>query len=289
MTNYATIARKLRERDNLQEIVNIGKPAFLHEDHRWILPLLAWKQAEQVVPQPCTLVMFDAHHDSLEPRNIATIREISEQSPSPEQVFDLCDTQLSTSDDDWVIAGMELGLIKDAVVFGVTHYQPTEKHRVFHDSRGIEHQLWMTCALPGESLGFQGDLSDHARSDELELLWSILDWNLGDSGFKFSSKPQPIILDIDLDCFTATWRGSHFSWPAVVWQDTFELPSTYGLTQGWTGRAFFDSLRDRAAMITVAREAACCGGEAVCDENLSKVATHLFGLNEGFEIASSRR
>ncbi|HZK11173.1 MAG TPA: hypothetical protein VFD10_02290, partial [Atribacterota bacterium] len=56
----------LEEIDELRQVSFDERECFLHKEHRWILPIIFYNQQKKILPHPCTLVTFDAHHDTLE-------------------------------------------------------------------------------------------------------------------------------------------------------------------------------------------------------------------------------
>lgn len=62
---FSNELNSLIETDALREIVVGDRRCLIHRDHRWTLVLLHWAQEQGLLPRPCNLVMFDAHHDAL--------------------------------------------------------------------------------------------------------------------------------------------------------------------------------------------------------------------------------
>ena len=155
----------LVELDDLQVVAGLDKPSFVHTDHRWMLPIVHYAQERSWLPRPCTLVLFDEHHDALPPRNLKELQRACGQPLTPEHVVQICKTILSPLDDDWITAGMDLGLFDGAIVFGVRQMGDLEGLRSYRDISGIEHQLFFP-SLPGRALGYQGELSDRARATQ---------------------------------------------------------------------------------------------------------------------------
>ena len=50
----------LRSIDNLQEGAFEGRPVYMHDEHRFVLPILFEAQQAGDLTQPCRLIMFDA-------------------------------------------------------------------------------------------------------------------------------------------------------------------------------------------------------------------------------------
>lgn len=267
----------LRDTDGLQQESVLGKEVYLHEDHRWLLPIVVDAQERGLLPRPCTLVMFDAHHDALVPHALEEIRRVAKHGVTVAETIRLCKDHLAKMDDDWVIAGMELGIFDNAVVFGVHNCNGDP---MFHtDGDGRDHLIWATYSLPGEAMEYQGDLSDHAKRKQLQPLWNALSWNMSNGKFQFQEGAPNILLNFDLDCFSGSIREVSVSWPDRLFENQLLKESTYPTTAGWTGKVFVEKLVERAGIIAICREAECCGGQEVCEENLTKLSRHFFGLN----------
>jgi len=58
----------LRMRDGLKEIPFPGCPAYVHDDHRFVLPLIFYAQEQGSLTRPSKLIMIDGHHDARLPR-----------------------------------------------------------------------------------------------------------------------------------------------------------------------------------------------------------------------------
>lgn len=265
----------LKEIDDLRQ-VPFGKcDCLLHKEHRWVLPIIFYKQQKNILSHPCTLVMFDAHHDAKDPACKNDILQIKKIGITFEGLIDLCQEKLSKLNDDWVKTGMELGLIDDAVIFGVESSADSANFKRFKDQQENIHKIKL-LGLPGKELEYQGDLSDTARRESLSDLWKILGWQC-DPQFSFAQDGRKILLDLDLDCFIVRWKGCYrFPWPDEVFKKEFLVPSRYQTTLEWTGKDFLNGLVNKAALLTIAREPYCCGGETKATQILGKVNHFLF-------------
>lgn len=133
-------------------------------------------------------------------------------------LIELCRHDLRALDDDWIKAGMELGLITDAVVFGV--HDQTDARRAgvgpLTDHTGQTHRFF-ALRLPRSELMHQGRLSDLAYATEYRDIWEALNWDSGAGGFAFRQTDQALFLTLDLDCFAVSWRDYLFPWPGQVY------------------------------------------------------------------------
>lgn len=267
--------------DRLQCLEIESPPSYMHERHRWVLPIVAHHQEIGKLPKPCTLIMFDAHHDAkeLSPEKIKEIQKIRTSGPSPEKVSKLCSSFLSELNDDWVRAGMELGFYDDAVIFGTDsnlHLGNFEKLASFSDHMGTPHRLEIPN-LPGRALEYQGSLSDISVREKFEPLWKTLGWESeGGKVFQFKSEEIRFHLDIDLDCFAIRWQEYIFPWLEEVWSEEFLKTSDYFTTEGWTGKKFFEAILQRAGLLTIAREPSFCGGDEKAKRILHDLDRFLF-------------
>ncbi len=202
------------------------------------------------------------------------IRRIKEAELTFDELVNLCKERLSNCDDDWVKAGMELGLIDDVVIFGVENGVSSSNLEKYEDQQGNVHKIKL-LGLPREELGDRGDLSDIIRSEDLSEFWKILGWQFNHQ-FSFAQDGRKIVLDLDLDCFIVHWRSYRFPWPDEVFEKEFPISSKYQDTSGWTGKDFLNGLINKAALITIAREPDFCDGETKAIEILGKVNQFLF-------------
>ncbi len=246
-------------------------PCILHEDHRWVLPLVCVAQGEGLLPKPCTVIMFDRHHDALDPSNAAMqdLRRLR-LAPEPYGVVSVCAERLKKIDDDWLKAGMELGLFGDVAIFGVDHCFGME-NQIYTDQSGGRHRIEISH-LPRAALSYQGSLCDAIRRDDFGSLWEILGWSLSWRSAQFLSGLPKVFLTVDLDCFAIEWDEYIFAWPTKVFEREFLEPRTFG----WTGQSFFQELVNKAGLVTIARESGCCGGRADAENILNNLIQYGF-------------
>lgn len=150
-------------------------------------PIIYDAQEREILPKPCTLVMFDAHDDAtrLGSACMEKIREMRDRGITLEALMQLCQDDLRRDDGDWVMAGAELGLIGDAVSFGVEDREKKDRLKRFEDHLGNTHRIEL-MGLPGEAFAYKGGLIDHIRRDDFSDLWDILQWeHVRGRGFRF--------------------------------------------------------------------------------------------------------
>jgi hypothetical protein len=262
--------------DALREIKGLGKPAFIHNDHRWVLAILSWAQTQGIITRPSLLVMFDYHTDFAPPIVTTSdggpqLVEFYNANPSVEAAFAVCQNDLADDDGDWVSGGMELGIISDAVVFGAEsgHLADDDDGYIYTDLLNRTHRFW-SLPLPFDALAHQGVLEDtHYKPREL---WESLGWDPYDG---LCDRTQSLILDFDLDVFAMHHRlGPRFAWPDKIFAYQFHERTT-GRTD-LTGFDFVNLLIDRCGLVTIAREPDYCGGEDECSTILDRLNRTLF-------------
>lgn len=268
---------RTRSKGEYQLLSLTQKPVVIFDDHRWILPVILEAQQDGLIPRPCTLVTFDQHHDAKRPLPKAqqVISEIQDMGATYEEVVKLVERYLSTNNDDWLKAGMELGFIGQVVNIGARDPRGAEgEFQDLHGTTKIIHFL----NLPGGELDYQGDLSDLARRDELQPVWEVLGWEQRSPHdiFQFSKDKAPIVLDFDLDCFAIYWKEYIFPWLDEVWEKEFHISSDYASTEGLTGADVVDGLVSKAGLISIARSPNCCGGLGKAKRILEDINRFLF-------------
>jgi len=143
-------------------------------------------------------------------------------------------------DDDWIKAGMGLGLIGDGVVFGVRDPYDPDDLQNFVDSEGTAHYLEILGVFPGPALEYQGPLSDLALGPKWKRLWDLIGWEyVPQSAFRFKETSERILVDIDLDAFVMPWEDYVFPWEDEVFEDRFLRTSDYFSTAGLDGEKVF--------------------------------------------------
>jgi len=278
-----TDLHNLSRLDNLIDISFGDHKCYLHDLHRWTVPIVALGQQSGLLPKPCTLVTFDRHDDTLPPYEncLAQIKQLRLKG------FDIDDLLflsreldekefawqvLSPLNDDWITAGMELGLIDDVVSFGADCYD--DRSEVYTDHCGELHYLERIESLPGSSLNRElGNI--YANQTLLQILgWQPNNGFTGDKNF---------LLDIDLDCFTFEHDGVYSLWETEHYESEF-IRDFYD-NIGWTGQRFIHDLIDKSGLITIAREPEHCGSWENSNTVLQMVNSYLFSNRLNLPLA----
>jgi len=260
-----------------------GKPGVIFRDHRWTLPVLYMAAEMNLVRLPALIVMFDRHRDSLPPDSSLPYLRDFRNAGGLSELVELVTFRLSSRDDDWLLSGMEAGLISDAVRFGtepdgmesITRYMDSAKetHRVYHLER------------PSRELAYQGALTDERHPDVSEGLWDVLGWNPKSRAIEPGS--NGMLLDIDLDFFTIAWETFTLPFPEEVYRKEFLEPCQSIFYDDYRPVDFLSALLKAAGAFTIATEPDFCGGARKARRILGDVNRHLLGggLNDDSALA----
>lgn len=151
---------------------------------------------------------------------------------------------------------MRLGLIRNAVIFGVHDTGGQHFPLDFRDGVGEPHRIDV-LARPNSELGYQGELGDSIRINQ--AAWEVLGWGrIGEQRW-FLENQEPVRFDIDLDYFAIIWDDYTFPWPEEIFEREFLEPSQQYTTIGRTTQDFFVALLGRAGLVTVSTEPRHCG------------------------------
>ncbi|MFM2151839.1 MAG: hypothetical protein RL199_274 [Pseudomonadota bacterium] len=173
--------------------------------------------------RPLTLVTLDRHMDLNPPRDVAPSCE------APLEQLDLfARHRLAPSNDDHIPAALEAGAVGDALVVARSHPPPSlEVFRPYRDTSGRTHAVEFAPTV--------------ARLHPGQVEW-------------LRAREGPVVLDVDLDCFTTMSDGDPddvLTWDADQIHRWLTPPGA---------EAFWDVLRERVEVVTLAREPYHCGG-----------------------------
>jgi hypothetical protein len=157
--------------------------------------------------------------------------------------------------DDWIQAGMHLGIFRNPAVF-LPEGAPNGAPLQFTDSAGDPHCV-VLLDLPRREMGYGGRLVEGDRRDD--ILWRVLGWDEREGRYWFRSPGEPLALDFDLDCFAVEAGEYRFPWCAEMFEGEFLAPSSHPATEGRTGAEFVAALAERARLLTFAAEPRHCG------------------------------
>lgn len=264
---------QLSQRANIETFSYRGKDIVLYDDHRTILNIIFEANKLNIFSETPNLIYFDRHDDAcksfIKSEILEKIGVSSLDNATSKQFWSFTEFDLSYLDDDWLLAGMELGLIKDAVLIG-----QEENHNIqnlknkYSSENGMVHELFSIPHL-SSSLNNRGCLGDAIiKESYFKNVREIVQFNHD----RFNDEEvKPFILDFDLDCFTSISRNKTHAWLEYIFTQEFYINTTV--------RYFMQSLIERASFITICREAKCCGGLGESNKILNYLDRYLFDGN----------
>ena len=270
--------------DKLRKIEFDQCDSYVHERHRWVLPLIFEYQKMGFLPKPCKLLLFDRHDDGqiLSEEALSFIKGTF-SNLSTEIVIEICTKYLNPQNDDWIKAGMEMGIFSNIIAFGVDQNErwfnegSYQNKNYYKDQNGIVHFM-IYLGHPGDEVhdrGFFGDLCK--KNESIEQVWKELNWDYDkEKGFFFNSNSEKLVIDIDLDCFTIYWGDYIFPWIEEVYIDRYKREKSSNVPKLWCGFKFFQGLINQSGLITIAREKSFCGGNKKANIILNDINKYLF-------------
>lgn len=253
------------------------KYIILYDDHRSILNVLFETKKLGLFSTTPNMIFFDKHDDACNPRinakdllekwGVERIEDVSSRD-----FWSFVEFELSGLDDDWLLAGMELGLINHAVVIGQTeNSNMRDLNNLFESSDGKVHELFDISHL-NYSLSSRGCLGDNViKEPYYENVRNIFEYNQPPYGRydKFSKEvTNPIVLDFDLDCFTTECENNVYAWPEAIFREKYYDNEEV--------QYFMQKLINRSTIITICREPACCGGLGESNKILGYLDRYFF-------------
>lgn len=262
---------------NIEAYAFRDKYIVLYDDHRSILNVLFEAKKLDLFNTTPNLIFFDRHDDACDP-NICSkdlykkwgVNKIEEVSSR--EFWSFVEFDLNVLDDDWLLAGMELGLINHAVVIGQKeNSNMCSMNHQFKSLDGEVHELFDISHL-NWSIGSRGCLGDSIiKEPYYENIRNIFEYNQPPYGRydKFSKDvTKPFVLDFDLDCFTTECENKIFAWPEAIFRDKYYENDDVQL--------FMQKLINRSSIITICREPSCCGGLGESNKILGYLDYYFF-------------
>ena len=196
---------------------------YLFDHHRTAFTVWCHEAARR--GRALTLVTLDRHMDLNPPRHLPPPFD------APLEQLDLfARHRLAPSNDDHIPAALEAGAIGDALVVARSHPPPSlETFRPYIGAAAVRHEVEFAPTI--------------ARTSPAQVEW-------------LRGREGPIVLDIDLDCFTTMSDGDPddvLTWDADQILRWLTPPGS---------EPFWALLRERVEVVTLAREPYHCGGFA---------------------------
>lgn len=243
----------------------IQKDIFIYDDHRTILNILFIAFKENIFKHTPNLIFFDRHDDAVKSFKIDEILEylhVTDLKLADKEIFlPFVEYKLSSNDDDWLTAALELDLINNVVNIGNKENNNISQMNGTYLGNNKIHDIY--------SIGFEDFTSDGGVLDEKistkGKIRSIL-----------TNLQIPYILDFDIDCFASQGPVSmNKVWTEEDFNSVFnnDLMATY-----------IESLISQAEFVTICREPLHCGGIGCSNKLLSLLDECLFNGELNTEI-----
>lgn len=261
---------ELSYRTNINTYTFRDKHIILYDDHRTLLNILFEAKKLGEFTETPNLIYFDLHDDACEllPKSQLLARmgvnDLSEATSK--QFWSFVEFDLGVLDDDWLLVGMELDLIKDAILIGQEENHNIQDMRGCYKSEdGVEHGLYSISHLK-YSLDGRGCLGDSIiKEPYYQNVRDIVQYHQG----RFDMEEiKPFVLDFDLDCFTTKCREKTYAWPEGIFRREY--------LESHNVRNFMESLLNRSSFITICREPECCGGIGEANKILNYLDRYFF-------------
>lgn len=242
-----------------------GGHLILYEDHRSLLNVLFEARRLIGLSSP-NLIYFDYHDDAVGgwtlPRILDTLGRRSFDEVAPREFWSFVEFDLGERDNDWLVAGMEAGLIRDAVLVGLQNYDKMVRPHI--DSSGRVHHYYSIPHLDF-SLSAVGPLCIGERNCIHDKIREVFGYSDG----IFDANYPPFVLDFDLGCFAADFVEKTIAWPERLFREKYV---------GENGQIsdFMKKLAARASVVTICRESGCCGGIGEANKILSYLDRYFF-------------
>ncbi len=262
---------KLKVRSNINVHSFNDKYIIIYDYHRTILNVLFEAKKQNIFRCTPNLIFFDYHDDACinAPKSQLLKRMGVDklEDATDKQFWSFVEFDLGTLDDDWLTVGMELDLIKNAIVIGAQKDgHIADYNNKYTSEDGNIHELYSIPHLVS-SLDNRGCLGDSIiKEPYYQSVRDIIQYHQGH--FDYKEDINPFILDFDLDCFTTECQGRTFAWPEMIFVEDYEYnPKVH---------SFIHSLIEKASLITICREPGCCGGIGESNKILSYLDRYFF-------------
>lgn len=251
-----------------------GSPAVVFRDHRWTLPVIALGAERGRIELPAAMVSFDRHRDALVPViGLDALAEWGKSGGDAIQLAEIVGGSLSPRDDDWTIAGMEAGLLSDVARFR-SEDDDMEPITLYTDSGGVTHRIFHLGTFARE-LSFKGALADGDHPAVKAGLWHSIGWD--PRTLRAGGGRRALVLDIDLDYFTAPWGTYVIPFTPEIWMGEFQANRSSPYADEIIPAAVFARMAESAGVVTVACEPDFCGGKSGARKVFMNMDRFLFG------------
>ncbi len=225
---------RLKHRANINTFLTKGKTVIVYEDHRYILNILKYAIENKIIEKAINVISFDYHSDSYDNPHLLTPKNIMEVKKfGLKEFWNFIEFEHSIQDDDWVVSGMEYGLINDiAMLFVREVFSGIDFNKTYLDNDKNIHNPIL--------------IDTESKSSELDKFNKMMKNNY--------------ILDIDLDFATKMIDGKNIPFNDSELDDFFNQKISLNDNKTLSISELFIGLIKNASFITVCMESEFCGG-----------------------------
>lgn len=250
--NVFQYPESLREDNDERRII-------LYDDHRTILNVIYTAMYESYFGDEMpNVISFDRHDDAVrltpqKKQRLKSVRKSCFTQRNDRRIWQFTEFGLSVLDDDWVRAGMELGLIKHYIGFGHKSEDALNIEDGFEYYKSLDknvHHLYSNGHLDWE-LGSRGVIGDNNYRYAQKHTDITNDLQFHNGQFD-NATVLPFVFDIDLDCFSDIIKDHRMAWPESIFVEHY-LKNT-------KINDFIRTMLARSTLITICREPEFCGG-----------------------------
>ena len=254
---------------------NDERRIILYDDHRTIINVIYAAMHEGLFGEETpNVISFDRHDDAVrltpqKKQQLKAVRKSCFPQRNDKRIWQFTEFGLSVLDDDWVRAGMELGLIKHYIGFGNKEEDAGNIESGYEKYMALdryEHHLYSNGHLDWE-FGARGVISDnnYRYAQKHTDITNDLQFHNG----QFDNSPVlPFVFDIDLDCFSDIIEDRRMAWPESIFIEHYLNNPRLS--------SFIRTLLARSSMITICREPEFCGGIGESNRILELLDSYWF-------------
>lgn len=241
----------LRHRANINTFLTKSKTVVVYEDHRYILNILRYAFENKILEKPINVISFDYHSDSYDNPSLLTLENINKvKKLGLKEFWNFIEFEHSIQDDDWLVSGMEYGLINDVALLFVKEIFSSgiDFNKQFFDTEQNAHNPVI--------------IDTKSNSIEINTFKKIFD--------------NKFILDIDLDFASKRIGDKIYPYSNEELDDFFNQELMFETNKALTVNDLFKELIKKSSFITICKESEFCGGYSASNKVLMYLDENYF-------------
>lgn len=240
----------LRHRANINTFLTKSKTVVVYEDHRYILNILRYAFENKILEKPINVISFDYHSDSYDNPSLLTLENINKvKSLGLKEFWNFIEFEHSIQDDDWLVSGMEYGLINDvALMFVKEIFSGIDFNKPYFDTEQNVHNPIL--------------IDTKSNSMEINTFKKIME--------------NKFILDIDLDFASKVIEDKIYPYSNDELDVFFNQELMFSTNETLTVSELFKELIKKSSFITICKESEFCGGYSASNKVLEYLDEKYF-------------